>query len=67
MKTARTVLHMMLASYLANDPDQQVLTIAKRTAKRTHSKRTKRTMQTIINAPRPAELVKRVYEEVMGC
>lgn len=65
MKTARTVLHMMLASYLADDPDKQVLAIAKRTEKRTHSKRTKRTMKTIINAPRPADLVRRVYGEVM--
>lgn len=66
MKISRTVLHMMLASYLADDPDQQVFKIAERTARRTHSKRTKRTMRTIINAQRPAELVRRVYEEVIG-
>ena len=65
MKISRTVLHMMLASYLADDPDQQVLTIAKRTARRTHSKRTKRTMKRIMDDPNPRQFVRRVYRSVM--
>jgi hypothetical protein len=64
MKTTRATLHMRLATYLSDNPDEQVVKMATRVAKKTISKRTKRTMKTIIDSPYPAELVKRVYDEV---
>lgn len=66
MKTVRATLHMALAAYLATDPDKQVVKIAKKVSRTTPSKRTKRTMVHVINSPRPAELVKRVYDETFG-
>lgn len=63
MKTLRATIHMALAAYLADKPDDQVLMMAKRVRKRTISKRTKATMLHVINCHSPAEMVKRVYEE----
>ena len=63
MKTTRATLHMCLAAYMADDPDKQIKAIARKVKRTSISKRTQRTMGTVLECARPAELVKRVWWE----
>lgn len=63
MTLSRMTIHLYLSTFYTQDEDKQVVSMAKRYLNRTTSPRIKKPLKTIINSPRPAELVRRVYAE----
>lgn len=61
------VLDMALASYLSDDPDNQVRKIARAAREKIIGKRKTehRLLTAIINAKYPAEIAKQTYEELL--
>ena len=63
MTLTRITIHLYLSTFYSQDEDKQVVSIAKRYLAKTVSPRLKKPLKMIINSPRPAELVRRVYME----
>lgn len=55
-------IHMALAVYFAEDPDQQVRKMARRYHRRENSPKVRRVYKEIMKDPQPSGLVLEVYE-----
>lgn len=69
MRTIRTIshmtMHMAIAGYLSDSPDEQVVRMAKRYKRDCMDPKTRRTLKKIINSPKPKVLVHTVYHETV--
>ena len=63
VRIERATIHMVLATYEANNSEEQVRKMARRYLRRASSARTRKTMRTIISCPDPVRLVRTVYNE----
>jgi hypothetical protein len=59
----RMTLHMCLAAYLSDDPQRQVVRMAKRYRKHCKIPSTRKSLKHIIHYPRPVWLVWTVYKK----
>ena len=66
MKLQTMTQNMAIATYTHNDPDKQVVTMAKRYKAKSLSPSIRKTLDRVILAPLPSLLVSRVYSEVCG-
>ena len=62
MKLETMTINMTLAAYMHEEPDKQVIRMAKRYRRQSVSSSIKRTLRTVISSPKPALLVKRVSD-----
>lgn len=66
MKVATMTVNMTLATYQHDNPDDQIVKMAKRYKRKCITPSTKRTLNRVITSPKPTVLVRMVYEEVLN-
>ena len=59
----RMTIHLRLAMFYTSNPDEKIVSMAKRYLRKAKSSKVKKPLRTIINSPTPSTIIKNVYED----
>lgn len=59
----RMTIHLRLAMFYTPNPDEKIVSMAKRYLRKAKSSKVKKPLRTIINSPTPSTIIKNVYED----